>query len=56
MNLEPAKHEKVVIYKVNLRISNVCRIVRVAEQRNNSQVFIKDYEFGIKKVIRRKLK
>ena len=27
LNLGPAKHEKVAIYAVNQRISNVCRIV-----------------------------
>ena len=30
LNLGPAKHEKVAIYAVNQRISNVCRIVRAA--------------------------
>ena len=34
--LGPAKHEKVAIYKVNLRISNVYRIAEVAKQRSNS--------------------
>lgn len=36
LNLGPAKHEKVAIYVVNQRISNVCRIVKAALQRNNS--------------------
>ena len=36
LNLGPAKHEKVAIYVVNQRISNVCRIARVALQRSNS--------------------
>jgi len=29
LNLEPAKHEEVAIYAVNMRIPNVYRIVRV---------------------------
>ncbi len=33
--LGPAKHEEAAIYAVNQRISNVCRIVRVAKQRSN---------------------
>ena len=36
LNLGPAKHEKVAIYVVNQRISNVCRIAGVASQRSNS--------------------
>ena len=40
LNLGPAKHEKVAIYAVNQRISNVCRIVRAASQRNNSQASV----------------
>ena len=35
LNLEPAKHEKVAIYVVNQRISNVCRIAGAASQRSN---------------------
>ena len=35
LNLKVAKHEKVAIYEVNQRISNVCRIVRAAKLRNN---------------------
>ena len=35
LNLEPAKHEKVAIYAVNLRISNVCKIAGAALQRSN---------------------
>ena len=34
--LGPAKHEKVAIYVVNQRISNVCRIAGAALQRSNS--------------------
>ena len=34
--LGPAKHEKVAIYVVNQRISNVCRIAGAASQRSNS--------------------
>ena len=37
LNLGPAKHEKVAIYVVNQRISNVCRIAGAASQRSNSQ-------------------
>ena len=37
LNLGPAKHEKVAIYAVNQRISNVCRIAGAALQRSNSQ-------------------
>ena len=37
LNLGPAKHEKVAIYVVNQRISNVCRIAGAALQRSNSQ-------------------
>ena len=33
--LVPAKHEKVAIYAINLRISNVCRIAKVVKQRSN---------------------
>ena len=33
--LAPAKHEKVAIYAINLRISNVCRIAEVVKQRSN---------------------
>ncbi len=29
LNLEPAKHEEVAIYAVNMRIPNVYRIARV---------------------------
>ena len=36
LNLRPAKHEKVAIYVVNQRISNVCRIAGAALQRSNS--------------------
>ena len=36
LNLGPAKHEKVAIYAVNQRISNVCRIAGAALQRSNS--------------------
>ena len=36
LNLGSAKHEKVAIYAVNQRISNVCRIAGVALQRSNS--------------------
>ena len=32
LNLGPAKHEKVAIYVVNQRISNVCRIAKAAKQ------------------------
>ena len=35
LNLGPAKHEKVAIYAINLRISNVCRIAKVVKQRSN---------------------
>ena len=34
--LGPAKPEKVAIYIVNQRISNVCRIAGAASQRSNS--------------------
>ena len=37
LTLGPAKHEKVAIYVVNQRISNVCRIAEAALQRSNSQ-------------------
>ncbi len=37
LTLGPAKHEKVAIYVVNQRISNVCRIAGAALQRSNSQ-------------------
>ena len=33
--LVPAKHEKVAIYAINPRISNVCRIAEVVKQRSN---------------------
>jgi hypothetical protein len=33
--LVPAKHEKVAIYAINPRISNVCRIAKVVKQRSN---------------------
>ena len=33
--LVPAKHEKVAIYAINLRISNVCWIAEVVKQRSN---------------------
>ena len=36
LNLKVAKHEKVAIYGVNQRISNVCRIAGAASQRSNS--------------------
>ena len=36
LNLGPAKHEKVAIYAVNQRISNVCRIAGAVLQRSNS--------------------
>ena len=36
LNLGPAKHEKVAIYAVNQRISNVYRIAGAALQRSNS--------------------
>ena len=36
LNLGSAKHEKVAIYVVNQRISNVCRIAGAASQRSNS--------------------
>ena len=35
LNLGPAKHEKVAIYAINLRISNVCWIAEVVKQRSN---------------------
>ena len=35
LNLGPAKHEKVAIYGVNQRISNVCRIAGAAKLRSN---------------------
>ena len=38
LNLGPAKHEKVAIYVVNQRISNVCRIAGAALQRSNSWI------------------
>ena len=40
LNLGPAKHEKVAIYVVNQRISNVCRIAGAASQRSNSQASV----------------
>ena len=40
LNLGHANYEKVAIYAVNQRISNVCRIVRAASQRNNSQASV----------------
>ena len=36
LNLEPAKHEEVAIYEVNLRIPNVCRVAGATKQRSNS--------------------
>ena len=36
LTLGPAKHEKVAIYVVNQRISNVYRIAGAALQRSNS--------------------
>ena len=36
LNLGPTKHEKVAIYAVNQRISNVYRIAGAALQRSNS--------------------
>ena len=35
LNLKVAKHEKVAIYGVNQRISNVCRIAGAAKLRSN---------------------
>ena len=35
LNLKVAKHEKVAIYVVNQRISNVCRIAGAAKLRSN---------------------
>ena len=49
--LGPAKHEKVAIYVVNQRISNVCRIAGAASQRSNSQASI-----GVKTYFVRHLK
>ena len=40
LNLGPAKHEKVAIYVVNQRISNVCGIAGAASQRSNSQASV----------------
>ena len=40
LNLGPAKHEKVAIYVVNQRISNVCRIAGAASKRSNSQASV----------------
>ena len=40
LTLGPAKHEKVAIYVVNQRISNVCRIAGAALQRSNSKASI----------------
>ena len=40
LNLGPAKHEKVAIYAVNQRISNVYRIAGAALQRSNSQASV----------------
>ena len=40
LNLGHAKYEKVAIYAVNQRISNVCRIAGAASQRSNSQASI----------------
>ena len=43
LNLGPAKHEKVAIYVVNQRISNVCRIAGAASQRT-----IRRHQLGAK--------
>ena len=40
LNLGPAKHEKVAIYAVNQRISNVYRIAEAALQRSNLQASV----------------
>ena len=40
LNLRPAKHEEVAIYIVNLRIPNVCRIVRVCFATEQSVAFV----------------
>ena len=40
LNLGPAKHEKVAIYVVNQRISNVYRIAGAALQQSNSQASV----------------
>ena len=40
LNLGPAKHEKVAIYVVNQRISNVCRIAGAASLQSNYSVMI----------------
>ena len=44
LNLGSAKHEKVAIYVVNQRISNVCRIAGAASQRSNSQASVRGSE------------
>ena len=36
IHLKPAKYEEVVIYAVNLRIPNICRIAEDAEHRSDS--------------------
>lgn len=36
IHLKPAKYEEVVIYAVNLRIPNICRITEDAEHRSDS--------------------
>ncbi len=41
LNLGPTKHEKVAIYAVNQRISNVYRIAGAALQRSNPGMKIK---------------
>ena len=43
LNLGPAKHEKVAIYVVNQRISNVCRIAELL--RSGA---IRRHQFGAK--------
>ena len=44
LTLGSAKHEKVAIYVVNQRISNVCRIAGAASQRSNSQASVRGSE------------
>ena len=36
IRFKPAKYEEVVIYAVNLRIPNICRITEDAEHRSDS--------------------
>ena len=40
LNLEPAKHEEVAIYAVNMRIPNVYRIVRVRSTEQFVGIFV----------------